>query len=272
MLPGLQPVKPEKSDGTGFGNTYYLRRIDGEAVLNARGRRRFPAIAKLRLTDPQEADRRLCNSFNRSKYNAFAGWWRSMLSHYPEHPEWVYCVLRRVFSSSDNHTRTPVPEFQLEAVQKLAGAVRTGQVLPTVGLCETYRLIAAGLDADRTRHLRNGWTRISLDDCGQGQDAQQKIDLLSYLGARGRWCVAGPVHGSHGIFPAESQSHSRVEARLFASGISARPKIQREGYFEKQPAAKTCGGGLDSASQGKGDHRRCPSPNSSFAGDSSLGI
>lgn len=195
MLPALKPVPPKGSAGTPFGDAFYLRRINLNAALHEAGNSYLESLKIERDHNPQSAEQKAIGYFNREKHAAFKDWWRMMNEHYREYPEWIYCVLKRMFATSDRDSRAPVPPVRLATVEKLTEAVVQGHISPSVGLSGIYLLMDAGMDTDQSRHNENGWTRVAIDD--PRSSLKQKINLLAYFGNRARWCIANPTVASN---------------------------------------------------------------------------
>jgi hypothetical protein len=186
MLPALEPVEPRIGGGRAFGAAYYIDRINLDAALQEAEDPGLAKLRQIRAQNPQQAEREAIRHFNKRKYAAFQGWWRVMQKNYASKPEWVYCLLRRVFATSGRESRAPVPAVRLKTVRKLAAAVTRGEVLPPAGLSAAYLLKDAELDTASSVFNPNGWTRVARET---GKQCAAKLKLLSYFGRRAGWCI-----------------------------------------------------------------------------------
>jgi hypothetical protein len=186
MLPTLEPVDPRLGAGKAFGAAYYIDRINLDAALQEAADPGLAKLRNIRAQNPQLAEREAIRHFNERKYATFHRWWRVMQKNYASKPEWVYCLLRRVFATSGRDSRAPVPAVRLKTVRKLAEAVTRGEVLPPVGLSGAYLLKDAELDTTSSVFHPNGWTRVAK---GVDHRWESKLKLLSYFGMRAGWCI-----------------------------------------------------------------------------------
>ena len=186
MLPTLEPVDPRLGAGKAFGAAYYIDRINMDAALQEAADPGLARLRKLRAQNPHRSEREVIQHFNERKYAAFNGWWQLMQKHYASKPEWVYCLLRRVFATAGPDSRAPVPAVRLKTVRKLAEAVSRGEVLPPVGLSGAYLLKDAELDTASSVFHPNGWTRVAKE---ADHRCESKLKLLSYFGMRAGWCI-----------------------------------------------------------------------------------
>ena len=189
LLADLKPIQPDpENSDTPFHRAYYIREVNPEKLLRED---HYPELQEFRsglARDPEGTRRRLIRFLNEQKFQRFHEWWNFMQTHYGEFPAVVYCVLKRIFSTSLHHTRRPVYPLDPAALSCIVSAIGTGACPPNANLLQRYLAAHFERSTGGMSYLRNGWTRINGLTEG-GCPSRESIKLLTYLGSMGRWCV-----------------------------------------------------------------------------------